>query len=355
MEICKDTIKEIFNRNFSFQIIESKIGTVIEMDAINAFIFANITGAGYLNNCVYPFSPKGFLKILREAFKYNLVTGIYDRGDLHYSPNNFLKTMPKLFVGNKYILLVEGKDERDFSQHLKESYNTLISNNIDPSDYIIFRIETWKKGNGMESFLEYLTCEYFKNKGFIVENQIPLTHSSGSPDFGGFHISNTSVGFHIIELSMLKITKNVGILDLLRGNSIDYTIVGEAKTATTSMKHQIKKYMDTGLFAMGFEIHPSKAMPSVTSLGMINIAEDYSINCMIPNHTYNTVPYNYHNYMQWYQNNLKLFMLANFSAPELDNFLNTRCPNGYSSQEKLISTVQNTPLIEMIDVVKGVI
>lgn len=327
------------------------LGPAIQMDAISAFIFANTTGAGYLVNDVYPFSPKGYLKILREAFKYNLVTGIYEHGRLAYSPYDFLKNIPNLFTGEKYILLVEGNDESEFSRFLKESYRNLLIENIDPSNYVVFRIETWKKGNGMESFLEYLACEYFKKEGFIVENQIPLTHSSGSPDFGGFHLSSDTFGFHVIELCMLKITKNVRILDLLCNCCIDYMIVGEAKTATTIMKHQIKKYMDTNLFTIGFEMHPSKTKPSDTSLGMINIANDYSINCILPNTIYTPDPNKYRDYIQWYQDNLKLFMLANFSNEELDIFLNTKSPNGY----RLINTVRNTPMIEVIDAVKGVI
>ena len=34
--------------------------------------------------------------------------------------------------------------------------------------------------------MEYLTCETFKKYGYVVENQIPLAHSIGSPDFGGY-------------------------------------------------------------------------------------------------------------------------------------------------------------------------
>ena len=35
------------------------------------------------------------------------------------------------------------------------------------------RVETYKNGNGLESFMEYLTCKYYNSHGYITENQIP--------------------------------------------------------------------------------------------------------------------------------------------------------------------------------------
>ena len=80
------------------------------------------------------------------------------------------------------------------------------------------------------------------NKGFICENQIPLSHALGSPDFGGYGIpevlkvlSKYGVhfnGLNIIELAMLRFKKNS-----IEANDVfsDALIVGEAKTSTTTM------------------------------------------------------------------------------------------------------------------------
>ena len=40
------------------------------------------------------------------------------------------------------------------------------------TNILILRVETYKKGNGLESFLEYLACRYFNEMGYITENQI---------------------------------------------------------------------------------------------------------------------------------------------------------------------------------------
>ena len=106
MELNKRTITKIFEENFAFPLVDTIIGKAIKMDAISAFHFANITGAGYLDDPTYPFSPKGVLKILRSAFQYNIVTGIFDRHNLYYSPTELMDMKPYLFSGDKYLVLV---------------------------------------------------------------------------------------------------------------------------------------------------------------------------------------------------------------------------------------------------------
>ena len=73
MEINKASIFNIFKENFGFETVDTILGNAIKMDAYSAFLFANVTGAGYLDNPIYPFSPKGGMKILREAFQYKIV------------------------------------------------------------------------------------------------------------------------------------------------------------------------------------------------------------------------------------------------------------------------------------------
>ena len=105
LELNRDSILKIFSRNFSFPIVDTPVGEAVSMPPIQAFLFANITGAGYLDEDCFPFTPKGMLKILREAFNYNFVTGIFDRHNLYWSPGELIKTKPYLFEGNKYIIL----------------------------------------------------------------------------------------------------------------------------------------------------------------------------------------------------------------------------------------------------------
>lgn len=355
MELNKHTITKIFEENFAFPIVDTVLGTAIKMDALSAFYFANVTGAGYLDNPTYPFSPKGVLKILREAFQYNIVTGIFDKHKLYYSPVELAQYKPYLFEGDKYIILDEGMCEADFRIHLTDAYEVLNKKGINSTDYIFFRIEAWKNGNGMECFLEYLACEIFRKQKYIVENQIPLVHAVGSPDFGGFHIPRSTRGFHIVELAMVRITGDKEILDDLY---VDHVIVGEAKTATTIMASQLEKYLNTTAFLKGYEMHPEKPLPTKDCFGIINIANDYSIRCKEPVRQYNgrgDIIFDFSEYMEWYQNNLKFYIIANFTNEELKEFVEERKPQGKYNQAKIIEVVKSTSIQEIIGCVKEVI
>lgn len=355
MELNKRTITKIFEENFAFPLVDTIIGKAIKMDAISAFHFANITGAGYLDDPTYPFSPKGVLKILRSAFQYNIVTGIFDRHNLYYSPTELMDMKPYLFSGDKYLVLVECNNESEFREYMEKVYVTLNDNDIESTDYLFFRIEAWKKGNGMECFLEYLACENFRKKGYIVENQIPLVHEVGSPDFGGFHLARATKGFHIVELAMLKITQEVSILDEL---DIDHVIVGEAKTATTIMASQLEKYLKTTAFLKGYEMHPEKPAPTKNCFGMLNVAADYSVKCKEPITQYTEegdIIFDFDEYMEWYQNNLKFYIIANFSNAELKHFVESKKPRGKYNQAKIVEVVLETPMNEIIRCVKEVL
>lgn len=355
MELNKKTITEIFRKNFTYPIVDTLLGKAIKMDALSAFCFATITGAGYLDNPTYPFSPKGVLKILREAFQYNIVTGIFDKHRLYYSPVELAECRPYLFEGDKYIILDEGMNEAEFREHLNEAYELLQEKGIESTDYVLFRIEKWKNGNGMECFLEYLACELFKKQGYIVENQVPLVHTVGSPDFGGFHLMNANIGFHIFELAMVRITGNVSILDNL---VVDHVIVGEAKTATTIMAGQLEKYLKTTAFSKGYEMHPEKPLPTKDCFGMLNISNDYSVKCREPLSAYSEIGdivFDFDEYMEWYQNSLKFYIIANFTNDELKEFVETCKPKGKYNQAKLIEVVRNTPISEIINSIKEVI
>ena len=355
MELNKNTITEIFRKNFQFPIVETIAGTAIKMDALNAFHFCNITGAGYLDDPTYPFSPKGVMKILREAFQYNIVTGIFDRNKLFYSPTELVASKEYLFNEDKYVLILECNSEMEFQEESQKIYDTLICEEQKTTNFIIFRVEAWKNGNGMECFLEYLACEHFKKKGYIVENQIPLVHAVGSPDFGGFKLKNTINGFHIVELSMLRITHNT---DLLENLSIEHVIVGEAKTATTIMAGQLEKYLNTRAFYKGYEMHPEKQSATKRCFGMLNVSNDYSLKVEEPSEAYSGVGeivFDYNEYLLWYENNLKFYIIANLTNEELKKLIESNMPRGKYTQQKIIDFVKMISLCNLVKIIKEVL
>lgn len=326
MEIYRDKFFEVFKANFSYEIVDTPLGLAVKMPAKDAFIYSSITGAGYFDNPVYPFTPKGLLKLFYNAFNYKFVSGIFDNGVLKNTPHILSQAKSYLFTGDKYIVPIEFESEEHLVHILKGR-----SGDLDGKEnYIIQRIETSKKGNGMEPFMEYLTAEYFKHLGYIVENQIPLAHSIGSPDFAGYGLSEviskinhygflSGEGFHMIELSLIRNFKSGE--PKARSNVTHDFIVGEAKTGTSQMSKQLEKYLDTGLFERGFEIHPSKTSPAKDYLGVISLDDKYIITVSLPQNKYlPTAQLSRDEYTAWLNNYVKFYLIANFTNDELKKF-----------------------------------
>jgi len=346
MEISKDVYFKIFEKNFDYEIKETEMGEAIEMPPFDAFLYSCVTGAGYLENPIYPFTPKGLLKLFYNAFDYKFVTGIFDNTTLKNTPYILSQAKKYLFNQPKYIVPVEFFSEGELTDYLTTRFSTLAS----PEDYIVQRIEASKTGNGMEPFLEFLAAEYFKNRGYIVENQIPLAHAIGSPDFGAYGLNKMirilnslgflpDCGFHIIELAMIRLNRYSGNRD----NSVhNHLIVGEAKTNSTSMTKQLGKYLDTGLFDMGFEIHPSKTKPAADYLGLITFGADFRLEVIPPKEQYivsQGLSLSKTEYIDWLINYMKFYLLANLTNDELSEFYYELNNSRISSQADIIRFV----------------
>ena len=365
MELDRESILKIFQNNFNYQIVDTLIGKAIKMNWYDAFLYCNVTGAGYLDNPVMPFTPKSMMKILCNAFEYNFVTGIFENTNLKNTPINMKKTKPYLFEGDKYILLEEFNKEIELSERLYKYISTLKENNCRPTDYIIQRIETSKKGNGMESFMEYIACEIYKSRGYIVENQIALTHDVGSPDFAGYFIKEIAdcmqvngllnPGFHIIELALLRLNNvytdsNTKKLELERNNSV---VVGEAKTSTNIMKKQLEKYTNTGLFEYGIELHPDKKNSSKEEFGLITFDSNYRILVNEPKskeEIYNP-KYKKEEYYKWLTNYMKLYLIANLDNEEFNNFYIKKMKKKINSTGDIIELIKECSIEELVKVV----
>jgi len=326
MEIYKEDFFKIFKANFSFEIVDTELGKAVKMPAKEAFIYSSVTGAGYLENPIYPFTPKGLMKLFYNAFNYKFVSGIFDNGVLKNTPFILSRAKSYLFEGDKLIVPIEFESEEKLNEMLQAKFASLKNR----EDYIIQRIETSKQGNGMEPFMEYLASEYFRHLGFIVENQIPLAHAIGSPDFAGYGLSEiiTKIsnygylpreGFHMIEVALIRNFKNQAKTN--GGHVTHDFIVGEAKTGTVVMTKQLEKYLNTGLFDQGFEIAPSKNKPSKDYFGLITLDPDYKIKITLPEAKYDPEnPLSREEYTVWLGNYIKFYLIANLTNDELKQF-----------------------------------
>jgi hypothetical protein len=357
VEISKDVYFKVFEQNFDYEIVETEMGKAVKMPPTEAFIYSCITGAGYLENPIYLFTPKGLLKLFYNAFDYKFVTGIFDNATLKNTPFILSQAKKYLFNGDKYIVPLEFVYESELTDYLRNRYSSIVN----PENYIVQRIEARKVGKGMEPFLEYLAAEYFKNKGYIVENQIPLAHSIGSPDFGAYGlgkvISSLSAfgflpgcGFHIIEWAMIRLYRRLGHKIFIPRSDL---VVGEAKANSMSMSKQLEKYLDTGLFDMGFEIHPSKANPGADYFGLITLDSDLKIKVIPAKAQYQPRQIlSKTEYVAWLINYMKFYLVANLTNDELSQFYFEVNLNPLFSQADIVHFVTKLEVDTLLNKIK---
>jgi hypothetical protein len=249
--ISKEDFFEILSCNSSFSEIELQGNRAFEISSYEAFLFSTITGAQYLDNLIFPFTPKGLMKVFHSHRNDRFVTGLWSGVLPHYTPRKLVADRPFLAQGSKILVPVEFRDENDFANGVSKlfKYQTY------PGQILVHRIESSKEGCGQESLLEYLSCEYYRKNGFLVDSQIPLPQQFGSPDW--MAISPMALGMeidlfnsrYIFELGMKSIdwgTYPVQSSTTL-GPNFDL-IVGEAKVASVDPTKQITKYLSSGIF-----------------------------------------------------------------------------------------------------------
>lgn len=359
--IDKTAVINILQKNFGFKKIVLPIGDAIIMNSYDAFIYSTVTGSPYLNNEFYPLSLSGLMKIFNSAFSPSFITGLYQNSNLHYTPDYFKYKIDNIDVGKKYIVPIEIESEKDYLKQVREIKLQCLKSDINYHSILLQRIEKFKNGYGMEPFLEYITSKYFSLRGYVVENQFPLSHSLGSPDFGGFKVSkapiyinnkfNQDKGFNIIELAMARMFGSK--IELKKIEPSEF-IVGEAKTSTTIMEDQLFKYYNTGLFRFAFEIHPFKPESSNELFGLINIKSNYLLNVQFPTVSYNSSDnYSRNHYEDWLVDYFKLYLLANLTEPdELTNFSKNK-KISLDNNEKLVQLIKNTSFNELANYINN--
>jgi len=352
VEINSATVVEILNKNFEYPIVKTKIGHGVCVDSRIAFLYSIVTGSGYLDNPLYPFTAKGLMKVFYTAMGYKFVTGLFDNTTLKNTPYILSKAKPYLFGGKKIILPIEFKTEIELQERLK----CFSEGEERPTDYLIQRIECSKQGNGMEPFMEYLACEVMKRQGYIVENQIPLTHSTGSPDFGGYLLSRNLPPFlnsiHLIELSLIRLGFEI---EQSVSDPKMWTIVGEAKTGTLEMKKQLDKYLATHLFDEGFEIHPSKKRPSSDYVGLITVDDNFKIKVTVRKALKKLSDDRQHDYFSWLTNYIKYYLIANLTNDEFGEFYRNKLKAPISSKESIVAFVNGLTFEEILDEISRVV
>ena len=197
-------ITNLFSKIVNFKLVSNHyLGIVFELSASDAFDLSAIVGCNYLIN-EDGFSMKGRneLFIHRSIFhgdSYIYSPGLFGR-DIDgkvtsgNSPDTIKLKFPEIFKENKKLVIYKIENNKR-SNIESEIYNNIILNNEDPNDYILLKISD--KLN-LEPIYEYLAYRYFKQKGYVFENQVPFFQQSfkyknkilsgGIPDISAFKI-----------------------------------------------------------------------------------------------------------------------------------------------------------------------
>ena len=361
--------------NFGFNVIPDPVfGSIIEMDAENAFLFSATTGAKYLfyNNGI---TMKGRSEIFihRAIFSDNHL--IYSPGMFSRTPdgnlaegnsaNNLLRKYPQVFTKKKVIIY--DLNPNSTSNVENAVYTAIQFHRRNPADYLLYK-NSMSNDVG-ESLQEYFASLVFINKGYLVENQTPWfqqnyhfngrTLQGGIPDFSAFHsdISNLLYKYSFIThnrgISLLLLP----VIKLFRTNlftaqkpTTPYKhelLIGEAKTSSSSLPQALKqldKYNAVHIADELFTIIPdSRSNPKYGSM--------YIANGRVVFNSKNRAPLSDERTQidaAWIDTYIKMLLLGNIGFDRIIDFINNfRQNNNLPLKDSyecthLLDAVQNT-------------
>lgn len=328
---CSQVIR-LFDQ-LGFEIVETSMGLAIKFDASHAFVFSVVTGSPYLDADFFPFTAKGLTKIFNSALSDQPVWGLFDGDSYGFTPRNISRQRQFVFSGPKFVIPVEIESEDDASSWVTRARRVL----TEPENFIMLRIESWKSGHGLEPLLEYLACTVFRSCGYLVETQIPLSATTGSPDFLAIrqdHVlkelknsfKGIKCGLHIIELGLLfrnldfqstwPVHKSMGV------NSSAISVVGEAKVGGSSPATQLAKYDSTGFFTHLIALLDRPLSSGLGASGVLQISKDGVLDFTFPeNHASVTNSLRVSMYIDWYEFVSKCYLLSNLEAEQIHALL----------------------------------
>ena len=274
------------------------------MSAEDAFDFSSIVGSNYLDK-FNGISMKGRNEIFihRSVFQEKSLIyspGLFGRNEkLELKDENSGFTLkdkyPQVFTGQKKVIIYK-LEINERSNVESKVIKRILDNKLNPNDYLLFKYREFYKN--LEPFLEWLSFEHFKKKGYMFENQCPFFQQSfkynnknftgGIPDVSAFKtesfkvleeysILNNQRGILINKLSNLL---NFNIIKKKKKIKSKYSyelIIGEAKTDISNLNQaltQLAKYNNVELANHLYSIIPNCKNNTNPLFGEIYIEND---------------------------------------------------------------------------------
>jgi len=332
----------------------------------DAYMYSAITGSQYLSDHdpALHFSPKGLQSVFSLYHSKELSTGLFicNNEDIkfHHTTLNIVQEWPFIKLEDKYVIPLEVTSSTELSA--KQSlYRKLIEAGKKPSNYLVTLIRTDTLSGGMEPFLEYVVCRYFKESGYITENQIPLRYGIGTPDVGAFHMPEiltklrdrgyADPGAFLLELASLSVFGKSSH-KVRQKNLNEDLVVGEAKPPTMSAQteRQLDKYSSIGLFDRYYRILPSPVR-NLSKYGLITFNEIGKITVLEGRITFPINRIERRRYITWSENYLKYYLLSNLSWPDFCKILDQK---GLKLTKKsVINAVNRLEFDKVLDVLES--
>lgn len=359
MKFNSETLKSILVTNFNYKIGKSDIfGNVIETDPRTAYRFCLTTNSYYLVD-------KLGLRIFGRFITYNhrdssLNQGLYLLNSItqEIEENQIVSLYnqyPYMFNTNKKIILYD----YDNSTNIDDIYHKIKESNENPEDYILNFVHL--DGSNWEHYFEFIASEYFINKSYITDIQLPWSYR-GCPDFGIYKhpiihklqkLNLIKKGVLVLELNTLlkfKLSK-VKQGKINNGGNSTYLefSVGEAKTKTN--KSQILTYLKTGIPIKGYEFIPNKKTKE-DFCGLLTLDSKFNIKIQesVENIEFN--PERSYKDAVWFNKYLKIHLLANLNLVEIKTLtqrhLGSCSKLNFTSMNKLVESISFSQILEAI-------
>ena len=266
-------IISLLRKNLKIELIEeNEIGEIYSISALNAFFLSAIVGSNYLINPV-GFSLKGRNEVFIHRSVFQEKTYIYSPGlfsrdregkIIEGNSAQYIQSIfPTLFDEDKKVICINlEKNQRSNIESFV--YEKLLKDKKDPKKYIVLKLQ---QKSGFEPILELLAFIYFKNSGYIFENQAPFfqqnfkyknnTVSGGIPDISLFKIPEQELMYQKFNINLdtsipINLIPFLGNKDLALGgfntcgSIVNHELIlGEVKSSISSKKQaitQMKKY-----------------------------------------------------------------------------------------------------------------
>ncbi len=364
----KTAMVKILNENFGFKLIDDDdFGTAIEMSARDAFRYSLIQGSPYLFD-EYGFTCKEQLNVFYHRSSLNLGYYMYCPGlfgvsrkdnelilDKGNSPYYLNKEFPSLFSSSKIILFHDYDEsqspsraelERDIHKKIKERGDN-------PENYILTLVSN--TSSLKESFLEFITCEYFNRDNYLTESQVPFENNAGIPDFAAYKFPHMKFlaennfidgGCCIPEIAAACVFTNSNT-SLSNPSKYD-VIIGEAKM-NGNAKKQLDKHYKLKLASKLFVIKPfNSRIPK--DYGLMHIQKDFKINYNSGRNQPQKTSL-LKSDEEFLTNYIKFYVIANLPIEKIkDNFIDVKSP--IPESEQLIENTINYDFFDLIKLVK---